>query len=141
MNRAEKQEIVSSIVEKVKENGAFYITDASGLTVAEVNQLRGMCFEKDVEYKVYKNTLIAKALEQIDPEVYNEEFSSKVLKGFSGVMFVKESAKEPAAVIKKFRKDGAEKPLLKVASIESSLYYGEENLDVLAKLKSKDELI
>ena len=140
MNKVEKQQIIEDLAIKIKENDSFYITDAAGLTVEQTNAFRRICFEKGVEYKVYKNTLIQKALESL--EVDCVPFTDGgVFKGFSGIIFSKETANLPAKIIKEFRAGGNEKPLLKGASIETSLYVGDDQLDSLSKLKSKVELI
>jgi large subunit ribosomal protein L10 len=140
MTREEKAVVIEELVQKFSDNSHFYITDASGMTVAETNALRRLCFEKGIEYKVFKNTLIQKALERMDSDY--TPFDDAVLKGFSGVMFVVENANAPAKLIKEFRKkSGGETPLLKGASIDTDLFIGEENLDTLSKLKSKAELI
>lgn len=139
MTREEKGKVIEELVEKFKENDSFYVTNAAGLSVAETNDFRRMCFEAGVEYGVYKNTLIQKALEQLDAD-YTEFFDS-VLKGFSGIIFAKEAANTPAKVLKNFRKSGGEKPVLKGASIDTDLYIGDEHLKMLAELKSKNELI
>jgi large subunit ribosomal protein L10 len=138
MTRQEKEQVIEELTEKLSAKPNFYVTDASGLTVAEINNFRALCFEKGVEYKVYKNTLIQKALEKLDTD-YTEFFGA--LKGFSGVMFAgEENANMPARVIKDYRKKG-EKPLLKAASIDSDFYFGDENVKMLSELKSKNELI
>ena len=141
MNRQEKGEVIDNLVEKFKNNNVFYITDASGLSVAEVNSFRRLCFEKGIEYQVVKNTLIKKALEQLDTDF--DSFSDQVLKGFSGIMFTTEVGNLPAKVIKEYRKKGgpSDKPMLKGASIDFDLFIGENNLDTLSTLKSKAELI
>ena len=142
MTREEKSKIIEGLTEKFKENPYFYITNASGFTVAQVNAFRRTCFDKGVEYKVYKNTLIKKALENLDTDY--TEFSEKTLKGFSGVMFSKELGNLPAKVLLEFRKKQGKKetrPLFKGASIDSSLYIGEEQLELLSNLKSKNEVI
>ncbi len=138
MTREEKGQIIDGLAEKFSQNNHFYITDASGLTVAQVNALRRLCYHAGVEYVVYKNTLIRKALEK-QPANYEELF--KTLKGFSGVMFSKESGNAPAKVIKEYRKKQQGKPGLKAASIETALFIGDEHLDMLSGLKSKNELI
>ena len=138
MTRQEKNQVIEELSERLSAKPNFYVTDASGLTVAEINAFRELCFEKGVEYKVYKNTLIQKALEKSDTD-YTEFFGA--LKGFSGVMFAgEENANVPAKVIKDYRKKG-EKPLLKAASIDSEFYFGDENVKMLSELKSKNELI
>jgi len=138
MTKEEKGLIIDELVEKFSQNNHFYITDASGLTVAQVNALRRLCFNAGVEYVVYKNTLIRKALEK-QPANYEEIF--KTLHGFSGVMFSKESGNAPAKVIKEYRKKLEGKPGLKAASIETALFIGEEHLNTLSDLKSKNELL
>jgi large subunit ribosomal protein L10 len=141
MTREEKGKVIEELVQRFEENKNFYVTDASGLTVAEINDFRRMCFEAGVEYGVYKNTLIQKALEKLDKEY--TEFFNTVLKGFSGIIFSKEVANAPAQVISKYRKSGSseDKPMLKGASIDTDLYIGDEHLKMLAELKSKNELI
>ena len=140
MTREEKGQIIEELSTKLEENSNFYITDASGLTVGQINAFRKLCFDAGVEYGVYKNTLIQKALEKLDADY--AEFTATVLKGFSGIIFSKEAANTPAKVIKDFRKsDGGEKPTLKGASIDHDLFVGEEHLKMLAELKSKNELI
>lgn len=98
-----------------------------------------MCFQRGLEYKVVKNSLIKKALESLDTDYTN--FNKAVLKGFSGVIFSNESGSAPAKLLKDFRKEGNEKPLLKGASIDSSMYIGEQTLDTLTKVKSRLEMI
>ena len=140
MTREEKTVVIEELVQKFADNSHFYITDASGMTVAETNELRSLCFEKGIEYRVFKNTLIQKALERMESDY--TPFDEAVLKGFSGVMFSVENANAPAKLIKEFRKkSGGESPLLKGASINTDLFIGEETLDTLSKLKSKAELI
>lgn len=140
MTREEKAVVIGELVEKFSTNMNFYITDASGMSVAQTNSLRRLCFEKGIEYKVVKNTLIAKALEQMNTDY--TPFDEKVLRGFSGVMFSGEDANAPAKLIKEFRKkSGGQSPKFKGASIDTDLFIGEENLDVLSQLKSKAELI
>lgn len=141
MTREEKIQLVEKLTEKLKETDYFYIADASGMTVAQVNELRQMCFDKGIEYQVVKNSLIWKALEQLDTD-YTPFKDEGVLKGFSGIMFSPEVGNAPAKIIKDYRKkQKSEKPLFKGASIDSSLYIGEEKLETLSELKSKDELI
>lgn len=139
MTRQDKAQLISDLTEKFKETDHFYIADTSGLTVAEINKFREMCFNKGVEYKLVKNTLIKKALENVDGD-----FSSldEVLKGTSGIMFVNEVANAPAKIIKDFKKeDPQQRPKFKAASIDSDLFIGEDQLSALASLKSKQELI
>jgi len=141
MTREEKVKVVEELSGKFEDNNFFYVTDASGLTVDQINAFRRLCFDNGVEYNVYKNTLIQKALEKLDTDY--TEFFEKVLKGFSGIIFSKDVGNVPAKVIRDFRKSGAsaDKPMLKGASIDSDLFIGEEHLKMLSELKSKNELI
>ncbi len=140
MTKEEKTQLVGELGEKLSNTDFFYITDASGMTVAEINSFRRLCFEKGLEYKVVKNTLINKALESLSTDY--TEFSESVLKGFSGIIFSPEAGNAPAKLLKEFRKkNGGEKPLLKGASIDSDTFIGENQLDLLSSLKSKQELI
>jgi large subunit ribosomal protein L10 len=139
MTREEKAQIIEELSEKFANNAHFYITDATGFTVAQVNNFRRLCFKSGIEYKVYKNTLIQKALEKQEGTDFSPLF--KALHGFSGVMFSKESGNLPAKVIKEFRIKLEGKPVLKAASINSDLFVGDENLNMLSELKSKNELI
>ncbi len=138
MTREEKGVIINELAEKLSQHKHFYITDASGLSVAQINAFRRLCFKAGIEYRVYKNTLIRKALEKQEG---NFEELYGTLHGFSGVIFSKESGNLPARVIKEYRIKQQGKPGLKAASIESSLYVGEEHLNTLSELKSKNELI
>lgn len=139
MKREDKVTVIAELKEKFENNQNFYLMDAAGMSVAEVNAFRRMCFSKGVEYKVYKNTLIKKALDQVDGDFAEID---KVLKGFSGIMFSGEFSNLPANVVKDFRKKmRIEKPMLKAASIDLEIYLGEENLNTLSNLKSKNELI
>lgn len=139
MTRQEKANIIDNLAEKFEKNSTFYLADASGLSVGQINVFRKMCYEKGVEYGVYKNTLIKKALEKKGVDYTELE---DALKGFSGVIFSEEIGNLPAKVIKDYRKKlGADKPLLKAASIDSDVFLGEEHLKMLTELKSKQELI
>jgi len=139
MTKEEKGHIIEDLSQKFAEHNFFYITDAAGLTVDEVNKFRKLCYAKGIEYKVVKNSLIKKAL--LSTKKDYSAFDAKVLKGFSGVLFSKESGSAPARLLKEFRKQGSEKPIFKGASIDSDIIIGEENLDMLSNLKTKQELI
>lgn len=138
MTREEKGQIIDELAEKFSQNAHFYITDASGLTVEQINAFRRLCFKAGIEYRVYKNTLIRKALEKQES---NFEDMFKVLKGFSGVLFSKEVGNAPAKILQEYHKKQAGRPSLKAASIDSALFIGEEHLQTLVELKSKNELI
>lgn len=139
MTREEKGQIIDELSQKFADNAHFYVTDASGLTVAQVNAFRRLCFKNGVEYRVYKNTLIRKALEKQEGVDYTPLFD--VLSGFSGIIFSKEVANTPAKIIKEYQVKVEGKPAFKGAAIASDLFIGKENLNVLNELKSKDELI
>src|ERR1700742_1996797 len=136
MNKEEKHELVLALTEQIKEFGNFYITDTSDLTVAKVNDIRRKCFESDITMQVAKNSLIKKAMEAADGDfapMYD------VLKGSSSIFFCKSST-APAKLIKQLRKTG-EKPILKAAYIDSSVFIGDKQLDTLVNLKSKEQLV
>jgi large subunit ribosomal protein L10 len=138
MTKEEKGQIIEGLAEKFSQNNHFYITDASGLTVAQINAFRRLCFNAGVEYRVYKNTLIRKALEK---QKGNYEELFKTLHGFSGVIFSKEVGNAPAKVISEYRKKLEGRPGFKGASIDSTLFIGEDQLSTLVELRSKNELI
>ncbi|GAB4465857.1 MAG: 50S ribosomal protein L10 [Thermoflexibacter sp.] len=143
MTREEKIQIAQELSKKLAAGQNFYITDASGMNVAETNAFRRMCFEKNVEYVVVKNSLIKKALAPLGDF---SAFDKEVLKGFSGIMICPESANAPAKLLKEFRsknprKDKTVKPLLKGASISKDIFIGEDQLETLATLKSKADLL
>ena len=139
MTTAQKGEAIEMLKEKFSQYDNFYLTDTEALDADQTSKLRRVCFENKVEMKVAKNTLIRKALEQIDEERYSGAFDS--LKGVTALMF-SETAKEPAVIISSFRKDnGADKPVLKAAFIDGDVFVGEDQLGMLKSLKSKEELI
>jgi len=141
MTREEKGVLIESLTEKLKNTPYFYIADTSGMTVREINDFRRICFKKGLEYRIVKNTLIKKALQNLDTDY--SPFDKSVLKGASGILFSTEIGNAPAKAIKEYRKKDKNltKPLLKGASIDTGLYIGEEYLDTLSELKSKDELL
>lgn len=135
MTKEEKQQEIEALKKMFSESVNFYITDTSDLTAQEVNALRRLCFQQGVKMRVAKNTLLYKALEVTS----KHDELEPALKGQSSLLFC-DVANAPAKVIKKFRKD-KEKPRLKAAYIDSSIYIGDEQLEPLANLKSKNELI
>ena len=142
MTKTEKTTFVKQLAQKLADADYFYIIDATGLTVAEVNDFRRKCFQAGVVYQVAKNTLIGKALETLEGDVDYTTFSNAVLKGFSGILFAQEVGNAPAKVIQAFRKQKSlDNPVFKGACIDNALYIGEEHLEALSKLKSKSELI
>lgn len=147
MTRDEKYEVVEKLTERLKGTEYFYVTDASGMTVAQTNSFRRLCFEKGIQYEVFKNSLIKKALSNIKGENPTVDFSpfekDKVLKGFSGIMFANDAANSPAKLLKEFYAKNRKqpKPALKGASIRYDIYTGQESLDMLASIKSQKEMV
>lgn len=137
MTKEEKSQYIEDLAIKLSETGVFYLTDTAGLNVESVNNLREKCFKSNIELKVVKNTLLKKALESIEDKNYEELYG--VLAGPTAIMF-SEVGNAPAKLIKDFRKKH-DKPLLKGAFIEEAIYTGEENLEFLTAIKSKEELI
>jgi len=136
MTREEKNKIIDHIYEQLQKYNHFYITDIADLNANDVNLLRRKCFEKNIKLLTVKNTLFRKALERFD---HKFEPLYDTLKGGSSIMFTNANS-EPAKLIKEFRKKYP-KPLLKAAYVEESFYVGDNQLDTLASIKSKEELI
>jgi len=139
MTKDQKNEVIELLKEKFAQYNNFYITDTESLTVEQVSKLRRTCFNKQVEMKVAKNTLIRKALESLDAEKYAGVYDS--LHNVTALMF-SENPKEPALIISSFRKESnGEKPVLKAAFINGDIYAGDNNLKALTQIKTKNELI
>jgi large subunit ribosomal protein L10 len=136
MKKREKDQLIDTLAGELKEANYLYITDISDLTVEKSNKLRRLCFRRNVQLRVVKNTLLRKAMERSEKD-FSELYG--VLKGASSVMFA-DSAKLPAQLIKEFRKTSP-KPILKGAYILESVYIGDNMLETLLVLKSKNELI
>ena len=136
MNKEEKQDVVLALKEQIEEYGNFYITDTANLSVAKINNIRRKCFESDIKMQVAKNTLIKKAMEAAGGD-FSEIYD--VLKGTSSIMFSK-SGNAPAILIKQLRKLG-DKPVLKAAYIDTAVFIGDNQLDALVNLKSKEQLV
>lgn len=138
MTREEKTVAIEELKEELGNSPFFYLTDSSTLTVAKINKFRRMCFEQGITVKVAKNTLIQKALES-EPESkgYAALFGS--LHGPTTIL-ISSNPKAPAKLLEDFRKT-EERPILKAAYIDSSVYIGDEQLATLVKLKSKEEMI
>jgi large subunit ribosomal protein L10 len=137
MNKKEKNEMIAVLDGLLKDNTNFYLADISGLTADQNSALRRLCFKRNVSLQVVKNTLLKKAFEKNDTD-FSELYS--VLVGNTSIMQA-DNANSPAKIIKEFRAKKHEKPILKAAFLEESLYIGDDNLSALADLKSKDELI
>jgi len=139
MTKQEKNEVIEVLKGKFSQYNNFYVTDTESLTVEQVGKLRRHCFDKNVEMKVAKNTLIRKALEGIDAEKYSGMYDA--LHKVTALMF-SENPKDPAVIISSFRKDGnIEKPVLKAAFINGDVFLGDNQLKALTQIKTKNELI
>jgi len=139
MNKEQKQEVIETLKNKFSQYSNFYITDTESLSVAQVTNLRRHCFDKQVEMRVAKNTLIKKALESLDSEKYAGVYDS--LHKVTALMF-SESPKDPAVIISSFRKaQNGEKPELKAAFLNGDIFIGDNQLINLTKIKTKNELI
>ena len=136
MRKEDKSTIIEQIAAVVKEYNHFYLTETTSLNAEKTSELRKACFKADIKLLVVKNTLLRKALESLDVD-YSELFSS--LKGSTTVMF-SNTGNAPAKLIKEFNKK-SDLPLLKAAYVEESFYIGADQLDTLAAIKSKNELI
>lgn len=136
MRREEKNSIIDGLKEQINNASHFYLTDISNLNATDTSNLRRKCFEKEIELVVVKNTLLKKALEQSEG---NFEELYDILKNSTSIMFC-DTGNIPAKLIKDFRKS-SERPVLKAAFVEESIYLGDEQLEMLSSLKSKDELI
>jgi len=138
MTKEEKAKIIQEVSTKIAGAATYYITDGSGMTVDQINKFRKLCYSKGVEYKVVKNSLIKKALQQLN--IDHAPLDGAALKGASGLLF-SDTANVPAKLLKQFHKEGVAKPEFKGASVYADFYVGKDKLDVLASIKSKEELI
>jgi large subunit ribosomal protein L10 len=139
MTKEQKNEVIELLKGKFSQYNNFYVTDTESLSVAQVGKLRRACFNKQVEMKVAKNTLIKKALESLDAERYTGVYDS--LHKVTALMF-SENPKDPALIISSFRKESkGEMPVLKAAFINGDVYMGNDQLASLVKIKTKNELI
>ena len=136
MTREEKSLVIEQLTAQLADNSTIYLADISGLDAAATSNLRRACFKAGVKLNVVKNTLLAKAMEASDKDFGNLK---EVLKGNTSLMF-SEVGNTPAKLIKTFRKK-SEKPVLKGAYIEEAIYIGDDQIDVLESIKSKEELI
>ena len=139
MTKDQKNEVIGVLKDKFSQYDNFYVTDTESLTVQQVVKLRRACFDKKVEMKVAKNTLIKKALESIDTERFSGVYDS--LHKVTALLF-SENPKEPALILTSFRKaTNGEKPVLKAAFINGDVYTGDNQLASLVKIKTRNELI
>jgi large subunit ribosomal protein L10 len=136
MTREEKSQVIEELTTQLADNTNIYLADISGLNAATTSNLRRACFKANIRLAVVKNTLLEKAMEASDRDFGD---LPTVLKGNTSVMY-SETGNAPAKVIKEFRKK-SEKPVLKGAFIEESVYIGDDLLDALVDIKSREELI
>ena len=136
MTREEKSQVIEELTLQLADNANIYLADISGLNAGSTSDLRRACFKANVRLAVVKNTLLEKAMEASDKEFGD---LPSVLKGNTSVMY-SETGNAPAKLIKNFRKK-SDKPLLKGAFIEEAIYIGDEQLDMLVDIKSREELI
>ena len=136
MTREEKSQVIEELTAQLSENANIYLADISGLDAGTTSNLRRACFKANVKLAVVKNTLLEKAMSASEREF--GELPS-ILKGNTSVMY-SETGNAPAKVIKAFRKK-SDKPLLKGAFIEETIYLGDDQLDMLVDIKSREELI
>ena len=139
MTKQEKNDVIEVLKGKFAQYDNFYVTNTESLTVAQITKLRSHCFDKNVEMKVAKNTLIRKALESLNAEKYSGVFDS--LNNVTALLF-SENPKEPAIILAGFRKESkGEKPELKAAFINGDVFVGDSQLKALTQIKTKNELI
>ena len=136
MTRDEKSQVIQDLTAKLADTNIIYLADISGLDAITTSNLRRTCFKANVELAVVKNTLLAKAMEASDKDFGDLQ---DTLKGNTS-MLISETGNAPAKVIKDFRKK-SDKPVLKGAYIEEAIYVGDDQLDALVNIKSKEELI
>lgn len=137
MNKVEKNQVIDDLVALLQNNSNIYVANTAELDAELTSDLRRACFNKDIELRVVKNTLLAKAIEKVADKDFGDIPS--VLKGYTSLMTA-EVSNAPAKLIKEFRKKN-DRPILKAAYVEESVFIGDENLEALVSLKSKDELI
>ena len=138
MTKAEKTQVIEDLVQQLAQSRNFYLTDTESLPAVTTSKLRRECFNKKITMKVVKNSLLKKAIEKTTDRDFKEMIPSVV--GNTAVMF-SETPADPAKVIKMFRKTGGDKPKLKSAFVESMIYIGDNQLDFLSAIKTKNELI
>ncbi len=137
MTKEEKSKYIENLASKLSESGVFYLTDTAGINVETINNFRRKCFQSKVELLVVKNTLLKKAMQSLGGKNYGDLYDA--LHGPTAIMF-SEVGNVPAKLIQEFRRK-SDKPVLKGVYILEETYVGDKNLDSLAALKSKNELI
>ncbi|NDF59549.1 MAG: 50S ribosomal protein L10 [Crocinitomicaceae bacterium] len=137
MTKEEKAKYIEDLTAELREAGIFYLADTSTMTVEVINNLRRKCFQSNIKLKVVKNTLLEKAMERVEGIDYGQ--LKEVLAGPTSILFA-EVGNVPAKIIQEFRKK-SDKPVLKGAFIEEAIFIGDNQLEALANIKSKNELI
>lgn len=137
MTREEKAQMIEDLQEVLKGTGTVYLTDISGLNALETSNLRRACSRGDVQLRVVKNTLLKKAMERVEEKEYDELFES--LKGNTAIM-ISEKGNAPAKIIEAFRKR-SKRPILKAAWVDSAVFVGDDKIETLSNLKTKEELV
>lgn len=137
MTREEKNKEIENLVERLESSNILYITDIAGLDAVQTSNLRRTAFKSDIKVNVVKNTLLRKAMERSSKDF---EALYPTLKGSTSIMFA-EAANAPARMIQDLRKKKQEKPVLKGAFIEEAIFIGDDQLETLSSLKSKEELV
>jgi len=137
MNKDEKQIVIDDLSKRLDDNNVIYITDISDLDAVATSALRRQCFAKDIKLSVVKNTLLKKAMENVQGKNFTELYD--ILPGPTAIM-LSDTGNLPAKLIKEFRKKN-DKPVLKGAFVEESVYVGDDQLNSLVDIKSKDELL
>jgi large subunit ribosomal protein L10 len=137
MTKQEKTQFIDDLTQKLMNANSFYLADISNLNSEDTSKLRRLCFNKNISINVVKNTLLKKAMDKVEGKNYEGIYNS--LKGNTSIMF-SENTKEPANLILEFRKK-SKRPLLKGAYIDEAIFIGDDQLDALSKLKSREELI
>ena len=137
MTREEKSQVIQDLTAQLADTNTIYLADISGLDAATTSNLRRACFKANVKLAVVKNTLLYKAMEASDKDFGELQ---DILKGNTSLM-IAEAGNAPAKVIKEFRKKSKDRPLLKGAYVEEAIYVGDDQLDALVNIKSREELI
>lgn len=137
MTKEEKSQVIGDLAETLSNNAVVYLADIEALDAEQTSKLRRLSFNRGVELKVVKNKLLQKAMEQVSDKNFEDMYP--VLKGNTSLL-LSEVGNDPAKLIKEFRKN-SDKPILKAAYVEESVYVGDDMLDTLVALKSKDELV
>jgi large subunit ribosomal protein L10 len=137
MTKEEKAKYIEDLTAELREAGIFYLADTSTMTVEVINNLRRKCFQSNIKLKVVKNTLLEKAMERVEGIDYGQ--LKEVLAGPTSILFA-EVGNVPAKIIQEFRKK-SDRPVLKGAFIEEAIFIGDNQLEALANIKSKNELI